>query len=154
MKKNLFVISILLVCFVSLADLRAQETASLKPTYTRSDCYIVRPELYSGLFVEAGYQFNPYLQLSGGVGFGLDGVGGLCWTIGGRAYFTPTKFTPFIDYHFATVNYEGILLLRNTIVGGLSYKNFDIGAGAMHLSDGYYSAIGMTITIGYNIRIR
>lgn len=46
------------------------------------------------------------------------------------------------------------MLLRNTIVGGLSYKNFDIGAGAMHLSDGYYSAIGMTITIGYNIRIR
>lgn len=154
MRKKIFAISILLVFLVSLADLRAQETVSLKPAYTRGDCFVIRPELYSGLFVEAGYQFNPYLQLTGGVGFGLASDGGMSWTLGGRCYLTPTKFAPFIDYHFATIYINDIVLFRNTLVAGLSYKNFDLGVGAMHLSGGDHNAIVMTATVGYNIRIR
>lgn len=155
MKKNFFLISILLVCFVSLADLRAQEPVKPeKPAYTRGSCFVIRPEFYSGLFLEAGYQFNPFFQLTGGVGAGLAANGGWSLTLGGRLYITRTKFAPFVDYHFATIHINDIVVLRNTFVAGLSYKNFDFGAGAMHLSYGDRNSIVPTATIGYNFRIR
>lgn len=155
MIKKYFAISILLFCLVSLADLRAQETVKPdKPAYTRGSCFVIRPELYSGLYLEAGYQFNPYLQLTGGVGAGLADNGGWSLTLGGRYYITRTKFAPFVDYHAATIHINDIVLLRNTLVAGLSYKNFDLGGGAMLLTHAGRNSIVPTITIGYNIRIR
>ena len=44
--------------------------------FTRGSGFVIRPELYSGLFATLGYQINPYVQLSGGFGFGLDAYGG------------------------------------------------------------------------------
>ena len=49
--------------------------------YTRGSGFVIRPELYSGLFATIGYQFNPYVQLSGGVGVGLDQNGGTAITL-------------------------------------------------------------------------
>lgn len=56
------------------------------------------------------------------------------------------------DYHIGLVNYSGWNLVRHTIVGGASYKDFDFEAGLLYISDGYSSGIGFSITIGYNIR--
>lgn len=155
MIKKVFAISILLVCFVCLADLRAQEAVNPdKPAYTRGSCIVIRPELFSGLFLEAGYQFNPYFQVTGGFGAGLARDGGWSLTLGGRYYITSTKFAPFVDFHAATIHINDIVVLRNTLVAGLSYKNFDLGGGAMLLSHGDRNSIVPTATIGYNFRIR
>lgn len=151
MKNRLVVLVLLCLCTFSGNVVSAKNVLEENAVFSREGV-VIRPELYSGLFVEAGYQFNPYFQLTGGLGFGLDGFGGLVKTLGGRAYFSSTNFTPFADYHFSFFSFDGTLLFRNTIVAGLSYKNFDLGAGAMLLSDGYYSAVGLSITFGYNIR--
>ena len=128
------------------------EKDSTKNVYTRGNGFIVRPELYSGLFATIGYQINPYVQLSGGIGFGLDEYGGLVTNLGARAYTSPTSWAAFIDYHIGFISIQGINLTRHTIVGGVSYKDFDLGGGIMYLTYGFNNAIGLSITIGYNIR--
>lgn len=143
---------ILLMMLLVPMGMKAQETNVVKKEFSRETSLIIRPELYSGLFVEVGYQFNPYVQACGGVGFGLDGIGGAMLTLGVRAYVTQTKWAPFVDYHIGTLNYMGINFIRNTIVGGVSYKNFDVGAGFLNITDGYDSGLGLSITLGYNIR--
>ena len=123
-----------------------------KKEYTRGSGFVIRPELYSGLFATLGYQINPYVQLSGGVGFGLDQYGGMATTFGIRTYTSEKPWAAMFDYHIGFASIQGLSLIRHTIVGGVSYKNFDIGAGVMYLTDGYVDALGLSITIGYNIR--
>lgn len=149
--KKIFLVGLLLMLLAPMG-MSAQDTDVGKKEFSRGSSLIIRPELYSGLFVEVGYQFNPYLQTSGGVGFGLDGIGGAMLTLGVRAYATQTKWTPFVDYHIGSFNYLGYNFIRHTIVGGVSFKNLDLGAGFMNLTDGYDSALGLSITLGYNIR--
>ena len=55
------------------------------------------------------------------------------------------------DEIFGRQNFLGDFI-RHTIVGGASYKDFDFGAGLLYISDGYSSGIGLSITLGYNIR--
>lgn len=118
--------------------------------YTRGSGFVVRPEMYSGFFATIGYQINPFVQISGGIGFGLDG--GFGTTLGLRTYTSDTPWSAIFDYHIGLVNIMGVGLIRHTIVGGVSYKDFDIGAGLLYLTDGYDSGIGLSITLGYNIR--
>lgn len=121
-------------------------------TFTRGNGFIIRPELYSGLFATIGYQINPYVQLSGGLGFGLDEYGGVVTSLGIRAYTSEANWAAMFDYHIGFISIQGLNLTRHTIVGGASYKDFDFGAGLMYLTDGYISGIGWSITLGYNIR--
>lgn len=118
--------------------------------FTRGKGFVIRPELYSGVNATLGYQINPYVQLSGGFGFGLDG--GFLTSFGVRTYTSDNDWAGMFDYHIGLVNYSGWNLVRHTIVGGASYKDFDFGAGLLYISDGYDSGIGFSITIGYNIR--
>lgn len=118
--------------------------------FTRGKGFVIRPELYSGVNATLGYQINPYVQLSGGFGFGLDG--GFLTSFGVRTYTSDNDWAGMFDYHIGLVNYSGWNLVRHTIVGGASYKDFDFGAGLLYISDGYDSGIGLSITIGYNIR--
>lgn len=120
--------------------------------FTRGSGFVIRPELYSGLFATIGYQINPYVQISGGFGFGLDGYGGSSTTIGLRTYTSDAKWTVLFDYHIGFVSIQGLRLTRHTIVGGASYKDFDFGAGLLYLTDNYNSGTGLSITLGYNIR--
>lgn len=120
--------------------------------YTRGSGFVIRPELYSGLFATIGYQINPYVQISGGWGFGLDSYGGSIISLGVRTYTSDAKWAAMFDYHIGFVNIQGLNLTRHTIVGGASYKDFDFGAGLMYITDGYDSGIGLSITLGYNIR--
>ena len=121
-------------------------------SFTRGRGFIVRPELYSGLFATFGYQINPYVQLSGGIGFGLDQYGGTSTSLGIRTYTSDTKFAVMFDYHIGLVNFQGLGLIRHTIIGGFSFKDFDLGAGLMYVTDGYDSGKGLSMTLGYNIR--
>lgn len=120
--------------------------------YTRGSGFVIRPELYSGLFATFGYQINPYVQLSGGFGFGLDAYGGFITAIGVRTYTSDANWAAMFDYHIGFISIQGLNLTRHTIVGGASYKDFDFGAGLMYITDGYDSGIGLSITLGYNIR--
>jgi hypothetical protein len=120
--------------------------------YTRGSGFVIRPELYSGLFATIGYQFNPYVQISGGFGFGLDSYGGSIISLGVRTYTSDANWAAIFDYHLGLVNIQGLYLTRHTIIGGASYKDFDFGAGLMYITDGHDSSIGLTITLGYNIR--
>lgn len=120
--------------------------------FTRGSGFVIRPELYSGLFATIGYQINPYVQLSGGFGFGLDQYGGVVTALGIRTYTSESKWAAMFDYHIGFASIQGLNLTRHTIVGGASYKDFDFGAGLMYVTDGYDSGIGLSITLGYNIR--
>lgn len=120
--------------------------------FTRGSGFVIRPELYSGLFASMGYQINPYVQLSGDIGFGLDQYGGIAYTIGFRIYTSESPWSAMFDYHIGMVNIQGLPLTRHTFIGGASYKDFDFGAGLIYIADGFNSGIGLSITIGYNIR--
>lgn len=120
--------------------------------FTRGSGFVIRPELYSGLFATLGYQINPYVQLSGGFGFGLDQYGGTITALGIRTYTSDANWAAMFDYHVGFASIQGLNLTRHTIVGGASYKDFDFGAGLMYVTDGYDSGIGLSITLGYNIR--
>ena len=123
-----------------------------KDGYTRGNGFIIRPELYSGLFASFGYQINPYIQLTGGLGFGLDSYGGIIKSLGARTYTSDENWAAMFDYHIGFISIQGLRLTRHTIIGGVSYKDFDFGAGLLYLTDGYDSGIGLSITLGYNIR--
>ena len=120
--------------------------------FTRGSGFVIRPELYSGLFATIGYQINPYVQLSGGVGVGLDQNGGTAITLGVRTYTSDIAWAAMFDYHIGFANIEGIDLTRHTFICGASYKDFDFGTGLMYIRYGNSSGIGLSITAGYNIR--
>lgn len=145
--KKLF--SVLFLMLFSMAVF-AQETE--RSAYTRGSGMVVRPELYSGLFAELGYQINPYVQVGGGFGFGIDEMGGTCFMAGIRAYTSDSRFAGMFDYHVGALSLQGYNFIRHTIVGGISYKDFDIGAGVLYLTDLYDGGIGFSITLGYNFR--
>lgn len=120
--------------------------------FSRGTGFVIRPELYSGLFATLGYQINPYVQISGGVGFGLDAYGGFITSLGIRTYTSDANWAAMFDYHIGFISIQGLNLTRHTIIGGASYKDFDFGAGLLYLTDGYDSGIGLSISLGYNIR--
>lgn len=143
----LLVATTMLVC----NSVSAQENDKWNFTgYTRGSGFVVRPELYNGLFANLGYQINPYIQLSGGLGVGFDG--GFATTIGARAYTSKTKWVAMFDYHFGVVWFQGMVLTRHTIVGGASYKDLDFGAGLLYITNSDENGFGLSLTIGYNIR--
>lgn len=153
-KKWLLIILLLLSVFANKIAI-AQDSDKWGFTnngYTRGNGFVIRPELYSGLFATLGYQINPYVQLSGGIGFGLDQYGGVITTFGIRTYTSDANWAAMFDYHIGFLSIQGLNLARHTIVGGASYKDFDFGAGLMYVTDGYDSGIGFSITLGFNIR--
>ena len=87
-----------------------------KVEYTRGSGFVIRPELYSGLFATLGYQINPYVQLSGGVGFGLDQYGGVITAFGIRTYTSEKPWAAMFDYHIGFASIQGLSLIRHTIV--------------------------------------
>ena len=136
-------------------------SANQGATYSDNDDFrakglIIRPELYGALLVDIGYQINPRLQVSFGFGPELDfsdnHLSIFDLIVGGRAYATPTKWTAFFDYHLGVSTSQGIGIITHRFTLGPSYKNFDFGAGIMHMSASGESATGPVITLGYNFR--
>ena len=76
--------------------------------FTRGSGFIIRPELYSGLFATIGYQINPYAKISGGLGFGLDEYGGVVTSLGIRAYTSESIWATMFDYHIGFVSIQGL----------------------------------------------
>jgi hypothetical protein len=121
-------------------------------TFTRGKGFLARPELYGGFFLNGGYQFNPYVQATLGVGVTLDPV--FITHAGVRVYTGVKKWAGMFDYHAGICNYSGITILRHSIVGGASYKDLDFGIGFQYVSAPNVGAsgLGLLITIGWNIR--
>lgn len=151
-KRHVLVSLFIIFIFTTNISYSQQENKSelSKTEFTRGSGFVIRPELYSGVNATLGYQINPYVQISGGFGFGIDG--GFLTSFGVRAYTSDKNWAGMFDYHIGLVNFSGYNLIRHTIVGGASYKDFDFGAGLLYISDGYSSGIGLSITLGYNIR--
>lgn len=152
MKKCILTSLFIMFIFTTNISYSQEENKSelSKIEFTRGSGFVIRPELYSGINATLGYQINPYIQISGGLGFGIDG--GFVTSFGARAYTSDNNWAGMFDYHIGIVNFSGWNLVRHTIVGGASYKDFDFGAGLLYISDGYSSGIGLSITLGYNIR--
>lgn len=128
-----------------------------KPEFTRGKGFLIRPELYSGLFVNGGYQFNPFWQVSLGVGATIDRA----WLsqVGVRVYTNKGNWAGMFDYHFKIGKRNWNTLIVSALVGGASYKDLDFGLGmhtvylANYLGFGHAIGIGPTITVGWNIRL-
>ena len=132
----------------SMAQAQNVESAANGNYFSRGQGFFIRPELYGAIMVEAGYQLNPYLQVSAGIGTEIGNNGGNIvyatdLVLGARAYASETKWTGFLDYHI------GI-----TMMGG--YGVPDLGAGIMFATangTGLGSGVlAPCLTFGYNIR--
>ncbi len=113
--------------------------------FTRGQGFVIRPELYRGLFASIGYQINPYVQtfLSVGYGDGLEGAFGV------RAYTGDADWVAMFDLRFSMTEF---VLPGASLVAGASYKDLDFGAGLKTYSDGYYYLIVPVLSVGWNIR--
>ena len=114
-------------------------------SFTRGQGFVIRPELYRGLFVNFGYQINPYVQtfLSVGYGDGLESA------LGVRAYTGDADWVAMFDLRFSLTNF---VLPGVSLVAGASYKDLDFGAGLKYYTDGYHYLIMSVISVGWNIR--
>lgn len=121
-------------------------------SYNRGSGFVMRPELYGGFFFNAGYQINPYIQVTGGVGITIDPT--FVIHAGARAYTSPNRWAAMFDYHIGTI--VGYGLWRNSIVAGAAYKDLDFGVGLQYISGNAYGQhianAGLLITVGWNIR--
>lgn len=114
-------------------------------SYTRGTGFYVRPELYRGLFVTLGYQFNPYVQSLLSIGYG-DGLTG---SIGARAYTNEGNWAAMFDLRLSSINFS---IHGVSLVAGAAYKDLDFGLGGSFYTDGYYYLIVPVLTVGWNIR--
>lgn len=114
-------------------------------SFTRGDGFVIRPELYRGIFANFGYQINPYVQVYLGLGYsdGLDGALGL------RAYTGDANWVAMFDLRFSVTDFA---LPGVALVAGASYKDLDFGAGLKYYTDGYYYLYVPVLTVGWNIR--
>lgn len=75
MKRCILASLFIIFIFTTSISYSQQENKSelSKTEFTRGKGFVIRPELYSGVNATLGYQINPYVQLSGGFGFGIEG---------------------------------------------------------------------------------
>ena len=152
MKKLLLVLAIAMMAIPSLAQ---------NDSFTRCKGFFIRPSLFGGAFVDVGYQFNPYIQASVGGGVSLIARNTSRFVIdpayvahgGIRVYTSKGKWAGMIDYHAGYCNFLGYDLLRQSLVGGASFKNLDFGGGLyfMNNTKGDY-VYGFLVTVGWSFR--
>ena len=126
--------------------------------YTRGKGFLIRPELYNGFFVNGGYQFNPFWQVSIGAGVSIDPA--FVTHAGVRAYTNEGKWAGMIDYKARIGKVSGYLFTDSALVGGASYKDLDFGIGIHVLYFPNYLGLGQpalglgpSVTVGWNIRL-
>ena len=128
-------------------------------TFTRGHGFLVRPEVYGGLLLNAGYQFNPYFQMTVGAGVTIDPA--TVAHAGVRVYTNKGKWAGMIDYHYCIGNYYGTnaygtmtsrRFVDHKFVGGASFKDLDFGLGFQFAVLGNQITYGFVTTVGYNIR--
>jgi len=77
MKKLLLIVMMALLAIPVFAQTEGKSETVVNQktsTYTRGKGFLARPELYGGLFLNGGYQLNPYVQVSLGAGITIDPV--------------------------------------------------------------------------------
>ena len=131
------------------------ETATSANTYShlgsdfvRKSGFVLRPELDREVSLKAGYQFNPFFQAYGGVGYDTY-LKGLGFSLGARAYTNEGKWAAVFDLR---LGYMPAGALSSSLMAGASYKNFDFGVGGTFYTDGRFYLIVPTLIAGYNIR--
>ncbi len=114
-------------------------------TFTRGKGFVIRPELYRGVFASFGYQINPYVQamLSVGLGDGVEGAMGI------RAYTGEANWVGMFDLRLSLTN---LVLPGVAMAAGASYKDLDFGVGFKYYTNGYEYLVVPVITVGWNIR--
>lgn len=126
--------------------------------FDRSKGFVVRPEIYSGFFVEFCYQISPSLQVGLGVGKEIDLLGSnpsvTDIVLGVRAYGSAKRWTIFSDYHIALSLVNGYAIPVHRLTLGPSYKYFDCGVGLYYFTFDGTTYISPSITLGYNFRFR
>ena len=119
--------------------------------YTRGKGFLIRPEVYGGFFLNGGYQFNPYFQVTAGAGVTIDPA--VVGQAGARVYTNKGKWAGMIDYHYRRGKYSGQSFTDHVIAGGASYKDLDFGGGFQIVTLGNQTGIGIAITVGWNFRL-
>ncbi len=150
MKKLILFVALFSTLLFSSVDTYAQSGDS---DFSRGSRYAIRPELFGAVAAEFGYQFNPNIQ--GSLGLGLELSEGLAYPellLGVRAYASDTKWTAFFDYHIGLLLVEGYALPTHRFTIGPSYKNFDFGGGIIYMNVDGVGVWGPCINIGYNFR--
>lgn len=166
--KKCFLIAVMAMLSISVfaQEIEYQTVVNQKKTstYTRGKGFFIRPEAQGGFvkggyYVNGGYQFNPYVQASVGIGltamaitsrraqlgFGIYG--------GTRVYTGKSKWAGMFDYHMGISSIKGTWIFENSLIGGASYKDFDFGAGAVLLKAPNTVTFGMLFALGWNIRL-
>lgn len=151
MRKSLFFILVFALLFM-IVPVKTQAQDAY-----RSQGLFMRPELYSAVAVEIGYQINPFFQISGGFGVEIDITGESRslpeMLLGIRLYTSEKKWAAFFDYHLGFLFFDGLALPVHRLSLGPSVKNFDIGLGVIYSSLDGESFFGPCLTIGYNFRV-
>lgn len=87
--------------------------------------------------VGAGFRFNPHLTLTGEV-FSYSGLTTLTGVIDARYYVLDNGFTPFVATRIGygtlgkTLEYSNYKDNLGSIIAGLSWRRFDVGAGIIY----------------------
>lgn len=119
-------------------------------TFTRGKGFVIRPELYGGFCLNAGYQFNPYFQITVGAGITIDPT--VLGQVGVRAYTNEGKWAAMFDYHYRRGRFSGYAFSNHALVAGASFKDLDFGAGIQLSNIMNNTVFGPLFTIGWNIR--
>ena len=117
-------------------------------SYTRGSGFVIRPELYRGIYLSIGYQINPFVQPFLSIGAGGDG---LASAAGARIYTNEGIWAGMIDVRADyNIDYE---LYGASLVGGASYKDLDFGTGLRYLTNGgKKNYLLWVLCVGWNIR--
>lgn len=152
MKRLILFVALFPTLLLSATDTYAQPGES---EFSRGNSYAIRPELFGAVAMEFGYQFNPQVQASLGIGFEF-GDGLVCPEplLGVRAYASDTKWTFFFDYHIGLLLIKSYAFPTHRFTVGPSYKNFDFGGGIGYTKVDGVGVWGPCLNIGYNFRIR
>lgn len=97
--------------------------------------------------MSVGIGFDTYVDGSD-LGFGVNS------SPGARFYTSDKPWSPFFDFRFFSEYADGFLVVGYKALGGVSYKDFDFGAGFAYCTLVDYIEYVMlpSLTISYNIR--
>ena len=150
--KKIVLIVVFFLSFTPIIVTAQTNEDTTKTIFTRGSGFVIRPEFCNGVLATIGYQVNPYVQISGSLGFGLGEYTSFVTVFGIRAYTSDKPWAAYFDYHVGAESALGISISRHTLIAGASYKDFDFGAGIIYGSYAGESVTALSLSIGYNIR--
>ena len=133
-------------------------TKVILPNSGRVRGLVIRPEIGAGTNIDfddfafssnatLAYQFNPYIAVGGGVGFGVFNDVWTSWYGNFRAYFSDTYVSPYIDLKLGSQSKD----FMGSAMLGIQCKCFDYGASITYWDNRYGEWI-LALHFAYNIQ--